>query len=105
MDAPRAPGRAINVATGRGVRVGELAERIAVALDSPLEPEITGRYRAGDIRHCVADPALASELLGFQAAVPLEQGLPPLARWVAAQDAVERGDQALADLRARGLVI
>ena len=105
MDAAGASGRAINVATGRGIRVGELAGRIASALGSPLEPDVTGRFRAGDIRHCVADPSLAARLLGFEARVTLEDGLPPLARWVAGQAPEERGDEALADLRARGLVI
>jgi hypothetical protein len=34
----------------------------------------------------------------------LDQGLPELARWVAAQAVSEHGDAALAELRARGLV-
>jgi dTDP-L-rhamnose 4-epimerase len=104
MDAPGAPGSAINVATGRRVRILELAERIAALLGSDLDPELTGRYRAGDIRHCFADVSRARELLGFEASVSLEQGLPELADWVARQRVSERGDEALADLRARGLV-
>jgi dTDP-L-rhamnose 4-epimerase len=55
MSAPAAPGHAINVATGRRVRIRDLADRIAGALGSSLEPRITGEYRAGDIRHCFAD--------------------------------------------------
>ena len=104
MDAPGAPGHAMNVATGRGLRVAELAERIATALGSPLAPDVTGAFRAGDIRHCVADAGRASELLGFEAAVTVEEGLPPLAEWVATQDPDERGDEALEELRRRGLV-
>ncbi|MEJ7714791.1 MAG: NAD-dependent epimerase/dehydratase family protein [Thermoleophilaceae bacterium] len=104
MDAPEAPGQALNVATGRGVAIADLAARIARALGSDLEPEVTGEFRAGDIRHCFADTARATRELGFEAAVALEEGLPELARWVAGQEPVERGDEALADLRARGLV-
>jgi len=104
LDAPQAAGHAINVASGQQVRIGELARRLAEALGSTLEPEITGEHRAGDIRHCFADTARARELLGFEAGRTLEQGLPELAAWVASQAVDERGDDALAALRARGLV-
>jgi len=104
MEAPQAPGHAINVATGRRIRVRELAERLAEALNSGLEPELTGQFRAGDIRHCFADVALAQELLGFRAERTLDDGLPELAEWVGRQAVHERGDEALAELRAHGLV-
>jgi len=104
MEAPGAPGRAINVATGRRLSVLELAAQVAAALGSDLDPEITGEYRAGDIRHCFADTTRATELLGFRAERDLSEGLPELAEWVAGQDVAENGDRAAADLRARGLL-
>jgi len=104
MRASGAPGHAINVATGLQVRVGELARRLAAALGSELEPEVTGEFRAGDIRHCFAAVGRARELLGFEAERTLDQGLPELADWVAGQTVNERGDDAVAELRARGLV-
>jgi dTDP-L-rhamnose 4-epimerase len=104
MDAPVAPGHAFNVATGQRVRIGELAALIAAALGSRLEPVVTGEFRAGDIRHCFADVTAARELLGFEARTTLDEGLPELAAWVAESGASERGDEALADLRTRGLV-
>ena len=104
MDAPQAPGHAINVATGCRIRVRELAERLAGALNSGLEPELTGQFRAGDIRHCFADVTLAREVLGFRAERTLDDGLPELAEWVARQTVHDRGDEALAELRAHGLV-
>jgi dTDP-L-rhamnose 4-epimerase len=104
MDAPRAPGHAINVASGERVRILELARRLAAALAPSIEPRVTGEFRAGDIRHCFADLSRARELLGFEAERTLAAGLPELAEWVALQTADERGDQALAELRAHGLV-
>jgi dTDP-L-rhamnose 4-epimerase len=104
MDAPGAPGHAINVATGRRVRVLDLARRVAEALGSSLAPEVTGQFRAGDIRHCFADARRARELLGFEARLELAQGLPELAEWVAGMSVREWGDAALAELRDRGLV-
>jgi len=104
MDAPKAPGHAINVATGRRIRVRELAERLGAALGSGVEPEITGQFRAGDIRHCFAEVTRARELLGFSAQRTLDDGLPELAEWVGSQAVQERGDEALAELRAHGLL-
>ncbi len=104
MDAPAAAGHAINVASGHRVRIGELAQSLAEAMGSRLKPELTFEYRAGDIRHCFADTTRARELLGFEARRELRDALPELAEWVAGQLVDERGDEALADLRARGLV-
>ena len=104
MTAQDAPGNAINVATGDRVRVLDLARAVAAALGSDVEPDVTGEYRAGDIRHCFADTERARRLLGFEAARDLAGGLPGLAEWVAAQRVSERGDGAVAELRSLGLV-
>ena len=104
MDAPDAPGQAINVATGQRIRIADLARQLAHALGSALQPELTGESRAGDIRHCFADTARARDLLGFNARRSLTDGLPELADWVSRQQIDERGDNALRQLRKRGLV-
>ena len=104
MDAPGASGRSFNVATGARVRIGELARSLCELLAPEIEPEITGEFRTGDLRHCFASTEAAREALGFEAGVTLERGLPELAEWVASQTVSERGDEAVADLRARGLV-
>jgi dTDP-L-rhamnose 4-epimerase len=104
MDAPRASGHAINVASGERVRILDLARRLAAALAPGIEPRVTEEFRAGDIRHCFADLTRARDLLGVEPERTLATGLPELAEWVARQTAHERGDGALAELRAHGLV-
>ena len=104
LEAPQAPGHAINVATGQQVRVIDLARRLAAILAPEIGPELTGEFRAGDIRHCFADTTLARELLGFEARETLDHRLPELAEWVRRQTFNERGDEALGALRDRGLV-
>ena len=42
---------------------------------APRPRSITGQYRSGDVRHIVADPARAAEVLGFRAAVDPRDGL------------------------------
>jgi len=105
MDAPDAPGSAVNIGTGVPITVAELARTLARELGSDLEPEITYAYRAGDIRHCIADLALARRLLGFEAKRDRADALHELAEWVATETPIDRTEKANEDLVARGLVI
>ena len=103
LESERANGHAINVGTGGGVSVLEVAEKLGVVLGTDVEAQVTGKFRAGDIRHCFADVALARDLLGFEAQVELEQGMAELAEWLEGQVADDRVDGAAAELAARGL--
>jgi dTDP-L-rhamnose 4-epimerase len=106
LEAPvAAVGQAFNVGTEHGHTVREVAERLAAVLGrTDLEPEVTGRFRVGDIRHCWADPGLAREVLGFEAEIGLEEGVMALAEWLATQSAEDRIERATDELAARGLV-
>jgi dTDP-L-rhamnose 4-epimerase len=106
MERPEASGLVLNVGSGRSSSIREIAERVAVATGRPdLRPQITCKYRVGDIRHCFADIARAREALGFEPTVALEPGLAELADWLQTQDAVDRADEAGAELAARGLTV
>src|SRR5947208_3106909 len=51
LETPSAAGQAINISSGQAMTVLEVAERTITAIGhSGLEPERTGKYRAGDIR-------------------------------------------------------
>ena len=105
LTSPRAPGHAINVGSGESRSVREVADRLAEVLGRPdLVAEISGRSRAGDIRHCFANLGQARELLDFAPAVGFEDGLSVLAEWLASQIAVDRIEHATRELAARGLV-
>ena len=65
---------AINVCSGDPHTVGELATELASACDGP-EPKIVGGARPADVRHVVADPTKATELLGFTAQVGFVAGV------------------------------
>ena len=52
-----------------------MANTIAGGSGSPLSPLVTGRYRLGDVRHVVASPQRARDILGFRAAIEPAAGL------------------------------
>lgn len=65
---------ALNIASGHPIGIGAVAAILARAQHGP-EPVVTGEFRPGDVRHIVAAPDRARELLGFTAAIAPAQGL------------------------------
>jgi dTDP-L-rhamnose 4-epimerase len=65
---------AFNVCSGRPISILEVATELC-DVRGDAAPLVTGQYRSGDVRHIVADPAKASRLLGFRAAVDPRDGL------------------------------
>jgi dTDP-L-rhamnose 4-epimerase len=106
LDRPESAGGVFNVGSGHSYTINEIAERLAKVIGKAyLEPEVTGKYRVGDIRHCFADISLARAALGYEPKVKLENGLEELAAWLEGQVATDRVDQASAELAARGLTV
>ena len=71
----------LNVCTGRGISVLELAQSLARLRGRPLRL-LHGPARPGDILHSVGDPAAAVENLGLRAATPLADGLAATLAWL-----------------------
>ncbi len=70
--------RAYNVGSGTPRTVGELASALADATGGP-RPEVTGRYRLGDVRHITADSSRARAEFGWSPAVGFAEGTADLA--------------------------
>lgn len=104
LDVPGAAGQVLNVGSGHAASVLEVARRLATALGrEDVAPEVTGRYRVGDIRHCFADISRARRVLGYEPRVSFEDGLAELGAWLEGQIAHDRVLEASAELSARGL--
>lgn len=105
LDHPAAPGNVYNVGSGEHRTVTEIAELLAAAMGrNDIAPEVTGKARAGDIRHCFADVAKIRDELGFEPQSNFADGLMELASWVASQQAHDRVQKAREELEQRGLV-
>jgi len=103
LESEDAVGHSINLGTGRPISINDVSSLLADGLGVEAEPLRPGTFRAGDVRHCYADPFRAEQLLGFRAAVRLEDGIGELADWVRTQQATDRVDDAAEELAARGL--
>jgi dTDP-L-rhamnose 4-epimerase len=106
LDTPAAAGQVLNVGSGTATSVNAIAAELAKVLNrEDLEPEVVGKYRVGDIRHCFADISLAEQVLGYRPEVALEDGMAELAAWLEGQEAVDGVDAATSELAARGLTV
>ncbi len=102
---PQAVGGTFNIGSGHDRSVREIATELAVAMGkNDLQPEIVGKARIGDIRHCFCDTTLAQDRIDFRATQDFTAGLAELAEWVAQQTAEDKVATMRAELERRGLV-
>jgi len=92
------------VGTGRPLSILEVARALAAELGKSIAPQLLNTYRAGDIRHCYADPTRARAVLGFDARHRFEDGLPELVAWCRKQTPEDTVESGLTELKARGLL-
>ncbi len=104
LETDRADYQAVNVGTGRPTSINQVTRLLAEGLGKSVETEIVGKYREGDIRHCVADISRARRLLGYEPRVTLEDGIPELLGWVREQKPTDQVARATAELETRQLV-
>ncbi len=104
LDTDKADYHSLNIGTGRATTVKQIAGLLAKGFGKDIDPEIVGKYREGDIRHCVADISKARKLLGYEPSVTLEDGLAELLNWLGEQEAEDKVEKATAELTSRALV-
>jgi UDP-glucose 4-epimerase len=80
-DATLGDGLIANVGSGQTATIRELAAAI-VAATASVSPVVHGAPRPGDIPHSQADCARARRSLGWQAEVPLAEGLQRTLAWL-----------------------
>lgn len=93
-----------NVGSGRQVTIRAVAETITRLYGKDIKPDITNKYRKGDLRHCFADISKIKSKLDFEPKVSFEEGMKELAEWAEGAEAIDLLDKAAGELRAKGLV-
>jgi dTDP-L-rhamnose 4-epimerase len=105
LESERAVGKVYNVGSGESRSILSVAHDLAEVMGRPqITPHVTGKYRAGDIRHCFADISRSAAELGFVPKVEFREGLEQLAGWLSGQVAQDSVDRATQELASRGLV-
>lgn len=103
MERPESNGEVINIGCGKPISIRQVADILARFLGKQIEPVITHKYRAGDIRHCYADLSKARRLLGYEPQISYEEGFRELSEWLGEQQADDKAETMLQELTAYGL--
>lgn len=103
LDTSSADYQALNIGSGVGTSIADLARRLVQMTGNEVDPVISGEFRKGDIRHCTADISLARRQLGFEPRVTPDDGLRELVEWSAKAPSTDFFEKAAAELREKGL--
>lgn len=105
METPEANGEVLNIGSGNQYTITFIANKLAGVMNKDITPEITGKYRVGDIRHCFADTSKTEKILRFKPETDFEDGLFELAEWLKDQIATDNVSKASNELSSRGLTV
>jgi dTDP-L-rhamnose 4-epimerase len=82
LEGDRSAGLSLNIGSGVPRTFHEVARTLAEVLGKTRRPpEVSGRCRPDDVRHCFADISLAHRILGYEPQVNFAEGLAELAEW------------------------
>jgi dTDP-L-rhamnose 4-epimerase len=97
-------GVAVNVGSGRGVPIREIAEQISRALKIDIAPEVNGEFRPGEMRHLTSDTTRI-RAAGYRPHVDLATGIERYIDWIHTQSDIRDYFSAAAEiLRSKGIV-
>ena len=97
-------GLPVNVGSGRGVSIREIAETISNALKIDIAPEVNGEFRPGEMRHLTSDTTRV-RTAGYEPHVDLAEGIRRYIDWIRTQsDIRDYFSEAAKILRSKGIV-
>ncbi len=103
-ESEKLDGRAVNVGSGRGVPIREVANIISDALGIPILPETKGEFRPGEMRHLTSDTGQIREA-GYAPRVSLTEGIGRYLDWIRRQGNIrDYFTEAAEILRQKGVV-
>ncbi|MGB9677761.1 MAG: NAD-dependent epimerase/dehydratase family protein, partial [Candidatus Ratteibacteria bacterium] len=104
MEKDEANYEIFNVGTGKPVRIVDIANLLIKLLGKEIKPEITYKFRKGDVRHCYADISKIKNKLGFEIKTTLEEGMKKLIEWASQAKAEDKFEKAQKELKEKGLI-
>ncbi len=103
MTSRKADYEVVNVGSGTALSVLDMAGIMIREMGGCCKPEVIGKYRVGDIRHCYADRTKARRVLGYEPKVSFEEGIREFLSWADSRQSEDRLSAATAELELRKL--
>ncbi len=93
----------MNVGTSKAVTINNMVDFLASTMKGDVIPEITNKYRKGDIRHCMADISKMKERLSIEPEIDINNGISELTAWIEQVTSEDLFEKAYSELRNRGI--
>ncbi len=104
MEKEEANGEIFNVGSGSQTTVMQVAASLRDLYQSDVRLFVSGDYRAGDIRHAIADLSSARAKLSFRPRFTFDEGIRRFAAWVQGQQVFEdQYDLSITEMKSKGL--
>lgn len=104
LENDKAFGKVFNIGTGKPITIKDIALILDKLLGGNIKPEITEKFRSGDVRHCIADVSLIKNTLGWFPKWTFEKGMQDLIEWGEKEQAKDLFDKASKELKSKGLL-
>jgi len=97
-------GSPVNVGSGTGTPIRQIAEQLSAALKIDIAPEVNGEFRPGEMRHLTSDTTRI-RAIGYKPDVDLAEGIARYIDWIRSQsDIRDYFSEAAEILRNKGIV-
>jgi dTDP-L-rhamnose 4-epimerase len=97
-------GSPVNVGSGTGTPIRQIAEQLSSALKIDIAPEVNGEFRPGEMRHLTSDTTRI-RAIGYKPDVDLAEGIARYIDWIRSQsDIRDYFSEAAEILRNKGIV-
>jgi len=97
-------GSPVNVGSGTGTPIRQIAEQLSAALKIDIAPAINGEFRPGEMRHLTSDTTRIRSI-GYKPDVDLAEGIARYIDWIRSQsDIRDYFSEAAEILRNKGIV-
>jgi dTDP-L-rhamnose 4-epimerase len=98
-------GLPVNVGSGRGTPIREVAEQISEALGIRIAPEVNGEFRPGEMRHLTSGTQRIRDAVGYRPETDLLTGVSKYLEWIRGQaDVKDYFSEAAELLKNKGIV-
>jgi dTDP-L-rhamnose 4-epimerase len=97
-------GLPVNIGSGKGTPIRQIAEQLSSALKIDIAPEVNGEFRPGEMRHLTSDTTRI-RAIGYKPDVDLADGIARYIDWIRSQsDIRDYFSEAAEILRNKGIV-
>lgn len=103
LASDRANHEAFNVGSGIPITIRNVAEVVLKLNSSVIKPQVTGKFRSFDVRHCYADVSKLKLLVEWKPIISFEEGMREVYEWSKSEEATDLVDKAMTELEKRGL--